>query len=250
MNINMDKCMVFIQARMGSTRLLGKVMENILGKAMLWHIVNRLKYSKLINGIVIVTSVEKKDKLIEEFCKKNNIAFYRGSEDDVLDRYYKAAKLYKAESVVRITADCPLIDPVITDLIIKEYIAKEADYVSNTINRTYPRGLDVEIFKFEVLKTAFKNATKSHQREHVTPYIYENPDIFNIQNVYNKQNLSNFRWTVDEKKDLLFVREIYKRLYHKKYIFFMEDVLKVLKKEPKLIEINSNIKQKNYITGC
>ena len=238
-----------IQARMGSSRLPGKVLKDISGKPMLWHVVNRLRYSKLINKIVVATSVNKKDDVIEKFCKENNIDFYRGSEKDVLDRYYQTAILYKADYVVRITADCPLIDPQVVDKVISGYLrnVNTFDGANNTIDRTYPRGLDVEIVSFSALEKCWKSANKDYQREHVMVYIYECEKIFKLHSVKNSRDLSHFRWTVDEEADLRFVREVYNRLYQEERVFFMEDVLKVLGEDPYLRKINKDIRQKHII---
>jgi len=240
-----ENIVAIIQARMGSIRLPGKVLMDIEGKPMLWHVINRVKYSKLINKIVIATSTNKKDDVIEEFCKSNNIDFYRGSEMDVLDRYYQAAKVFKASLIVRITSDCPLIDPEVVDLVIKTHLSSDVDYTSNNIERTFPRGLDTEVFKFSALEKAYKEAVAPYQREHVTVYIYENPYLFRLNNVKNDKDISYLRWTVDEKADLHFVREIYKRLNKEDRIFLMRDILNVLEREPFLIEINKYVKQKS-----
>jgi len=238
-----------IQARMGSTRLPGKVMLKIMGKPMLWHIISRLSHSKLINKIVIATSINRKDDIIEDFCKKYDINFYRGSEKDVLDRYYQVIKINNADIVVRITGDCPLIDPNVTDKVIASYLKniKHFNGASNTIERTYPRGFDVEVISCEIMQEAWEKAEKDYQREHVTPYIYEHPNLYNIYSVENSKNLSYLRWTVDEEADLIFTREIYKRLYREGDTFLMKDILKILEKEPTLKEINKNIKQKIII---
>jgi spore coat polysaccharide biosynthesis protein SpsF len=238
-----DNIVAIIQARMCSTRLPGKVMKDISGKPMLWHVIYRVKYSKLINKIVVATSTNKEDDIIENFCKENRILFYRGDEEDVLKRYYEAAKIYNGNKIVRITSDCPLIDPEIVDIVIKEHLKDGVDYTSNTIERTFPRGLDTEVFNFETLERANEMAKEKYQREHVTIFIYENPHLFKIKNVRNFKDLSHLRWTVDEEKDLIFVREIYKRLY-KGNIFFMRDILEVLEKEPDLKRINEMVKQK------
>ena len=240
-----ENIVAIIQARMGSIRLPGKVLMDIEGKPMLWHVINRVKYSKLINKIVIATSTNKKDDVIEEFCKSNNIDFYRGSEMDVLDRYYQAAKVFKASLIVRITSDCPLIDPEVVDLVIKTHLSSDVDYTSNNIKRTFPRGLDTEVFKLSALEKAYKEAVAPYQREHVTVYIYENPYLFRLNNVKNDKDISYLRWTVDEKADLHFVREIYKRLNKEDRIFLMRDILNVLEREPFLIEINKYVKQKS-----
>jgi spore coat polysaccharide biosynthesis protein SpsF len=238
-----DNIVAIIQARMCSTRLPGKVMKDISGKPMLWHVIYRVKYSKLINKIVVATSTNKEDDIIENFCKENRILFYRGDEEDVLKRYYEAAKIYNGNKIVRITSDCPLIDPEIVDIVIKEHLKDEVDYTSNTIERTFPRGLDTEVFNFEALERANEMAKEKYQREHVTIFIYENPHLFKIKNVRNFKDLSHLRWTVDEERDLIFVREIYKRLY-KGNIFFMRDILEVLEKEIDLKKINEMVKQK------
>jgi spore coat polysaccharide biosynthesis protein SpsF len=238
-----ENIVAIIQARMCSTRLPGKVMKDISGKPMLWHVIYRVKYSKLINKIVVATSTNKEDDIIENFCKENRILFYRGDEEDVLKRYYEAAKIYNGNKIVRITSDCPLIDPEIVDIVIKEHLKDEVDYTSNTIERTFPRGLDTEVFNFEALERANEMAKEKYQREHVTIFIYENPHLFKIKNVRNFKDLSHLRWTVDEERDLIFVREIYKRLY-KGNIFFMRDILEVLEKEPDLKRINEMVKQK------
>ena len=238
-----DNIVAIIQARMRSTRLPGKVMKDISGKPMLWHVIYRVKYSKLINKIVVATSTNREDDIIENFCKENRILFYRGDEEDVLKRYYEAAKIYNGNKIVRITSDCPLIDPEIVDIVIKEHLKDEVDYTSNTIERTFPRGLDTEVFNFEALEMANEMAKEKYQREHVTIFIYENPHLFKIKNVRNFKDLSHLRWTVDEERDLIFVREIYKRLY-KGNIFFMRDILEVLEKEPDLKRINEMVKQK------
>jgi spore coat polysaccharide biosynthesis protein SpsF len=231
---------------MGSVRLPGKVLMDIAGRPILWHIINRLNRCRLINQIVVATSINVKDDAIEQFCKENNVHFYRGKEKDVLDRYYQTAIAYEADVVIRITADCPLIDPTIVDKVIHAYLSnkKTFDGASNTINRTYPRGLDTEVISFFALQGTWKKATKDYEREHVTIFMYEHADSFRLYSVENNADLSHLRWTVDENEDLDFAREVFKRLYNGANIFLMEDILRVLEKEPRLAGINRNIKQK------
>ena len=235
-----------VQARMGSTRLPGKILLDIEGKPMLWHVVNRLSYSKLINEIVIATTNDKKDDETANFCKDNRSYCYRGNQEDVLDRYYQAAKIHSADIVIRITSDCPLIDPAITDEVASYYLDNQenVDYVSNTIKRTYPRGMGTEVISFKALEKCWQEAKKKHQREHVTPYIYEHPEIFNLSNIENKRDLSDLRLTVDEEKDLELIRKIYAKLYKESDIFFMEDIIKLFENNPYLRGINREVKQK------
>jgi len=230
---------VIIQARMGSTRLPNKVLTDIEGHPMLWHLIQRLKFSKYTFEIIIATTNSDKDKLILKFSEDVKVKSYAGSEEDVLDRYYKAALKYKVNIIIRITSDCPLIDSEICDKVIKYYLENNFDYVSNTNPPTFPDGLDVEILNFKVLKKAWKEAKLKSEREHVTSYIWKNSHLFKFGNVTNNQNLSQMRWTVDEKEDLEFVREIYKNLYSKKPNFLMIDILNILKEKPELLKINN-----------
>lgn len=230
-----------IQARIGSSRLPGKTMKHILGKPMLWHLINRLKQSQLIEKIVIATTNNAKDETILEMAKELGIDSYAGSEDDVLDRYYQAAKKYNAEVVVRITADCPLIDLHIVDKVIQRFLEGDCDYATNALIRTYPDGLDVGAFSYTVLEKVWKEARWSSEREHVTSYIYKNPDKFRLASVQNDIDLSHLRWTVDEDSDLEFVKQVYEHLYREGHIFYMEDILELLKRYPHLEKINEGI---------
>lgn len=237
-----------IQTRMGSTRLPGKVMKIIMGKPIIEHVVNRVKASKEIDDIIIATTIKKEDDIIVEEAKKLNVKYFRGSEEDVLSRYYYAAKENNADIVIRITSDCPLIDPQIIDKIIKTFIEtskkEKIDYLSNTIERTYPRGLDVEVFNFETLEKAFKEADRPYQREHVTPYIYENLDVFNIKQFKNNADYSGYRLTLDTIEDLKVIEMIYKDLYSENKLFYMDDIIKYLGKHPEILELNKDIRQK------
>jgi len=235
------KVIAIIQARMGSTRLPGKVMREILGKPMLWYLVNRLKQAKLIDKIVIATTGDDKDKPIVQFARELGIDSFAGSEQDVLDRYYQAAKKYKAEVVVRVTADCPLLDPRITDKVIRRFLKGDCDYGTNAVERTYPDGLDIEVFSFTALEKTWKEVSWSSEREHVTSYIYKNPDKFRLAHVKNNDDLSHLRWTVDEERDFEFVRQVYEHLYREGNIFYMKDILELLKKYPHLEKINQGI---------
>lgn len=238
------KISAIIQARMTSARLPGKVLTNIEGKPMVWHVVNRLKYSKNLNEIILAIPDTRKNDILEKFAEDNKIKYFRGSEKDVLYRYYEAAKKFKCDVTVRITSDCLLIDPRIVDMVIEKHLNSGADYTSNIFKRTFPRGLDTEVFNFEVLEEAYKEAKEPYQREHVTPYIRENPKSFCLVSVENAEDFSYMRWTVDEIKDLEFVREVYKRLYKKGEIFLMKDIVAFLKQHPELMEINKDVKQK------
>jgi len=236
-----------IQARMTSTRLPGKVLMDIEGKPMLWHVVNRLKFSEKLDDIILAIPNTKKNNILEKFAKDNKVKYFRGSEEDVLSRYYKTAKKFKCDLIVRITSDCPLIDPQIVDLVIEKHLKLNADYTSNTLKRTFPRGLDVEVFNFKVLKKAQKEAKEDYQREHVTPYIYKNPEIFKIQNIKAERRLRylEIRLTVDTKKDLRLIREIYKRLYKPKKIFYTEEIINLLNNHKELVRINEKVRQKS-----
>lgn len=236
-----------VQARTGSTRLPGKVLKKICGKTVLEHVINRLKRVENIDKIVIATTTKKQDDIIVEIAQKSLVGYFRGSEEDVLSRYYYAAKENKADVVVRVTSDCPLIDSEITEKIIQYYMNNKSkyDYVSNTIDRTYPRGLDTEVFNFNALKKAFNEAKSERDREHVTPYIWDNPIMFKLYQYRNKVNYSDLRWTLDTMKDFQLIKCIYDKLYLKNGNGFnMNDILTLYKKYPKLIKVNENIMQK------
>jgi len=242
----MKKLGIIIQARMSSSRLPNKVLANIEGKPMIWHLINRLKHSKFSPLNIIATSNQDEDKVLLEVSENLNIEFYSGSLDDVLDRFYQASLKFNIDPIIRITADCPVIDPEVVDKVIQAFIDGNYDYVSNGHPPTYPDGLDTEIFSFKTLEKVWKEAKLSSEREHVTSYILKNSNLFKIYNVVNDVDLSHLRWTVDEKDDLEFIREIYKYLYKKEEIFLKREILDLLKEKPELIEINRFKRNKGY----
>ena len=235
-----------VQARMGSTRLPGKVMKTILDKHVILWDIDRVSLSKLIDEIVVAIPFGKQNDVIADTIEEynNKILISRGSEGDVLDRYYNAAVQTNADVVVRITSDCPLIDPVVVDHVIEQFLNNDCDYCSNSLQRTYPRGLDTEVFSFDALSKAWNESKKDYEREHVTPYIIENPYKFKLLNVSNDIDLSHLRWTLDTKEDFEFIDAVYQRIYPEKQMFFMDDVLDLLDHEPGLIDINKHIEQK------
>lgn len=247
--INFKNIVAIVQARTGSTRLPNKIFKELCGKPILWHVVNRLSYSKQINQIIVATTNLMEDDKVEEFCKSNKIPFYRGSSDDVLSRYYEAAKKFNVDLIIRITSDCPVIDPQIIDKMLNEFMniydKENIDYMSNTIIRTFPRGLDAEIFPFQVLEKTYIEAKQNYEREHVTPYIYQHPEIFKIINFPCEKDYSFHRWTVDTIEDFQLIKKIYEFLYPENEIFHFEDILKLFEDKPELININKEVKQKN-----
>lgn len=235
---------VIIQARMGSTRLPGKIMKEIQGKKILWHVVERVKRSKLINQITIATTDDPADNEIEDFCKENKIDCFRGDEENVLDRYYQAAKQNNAEMIVRVTSDCPLVDPGILDKLIHLFLNGNYDYVSNNMPPTYPHGLDAEVFSFSSLEKAWRESKLKEEREHVTPYIRKNPKKFKIGNLSNSKDLSKLRWTLDFKEDFELITKIYSLLGDKAktHNFNWLDILQLFKLNPELYKINKDVK--------
>lgn len=249
MNKAKTKVYAIVQARMGSTRLPGKVMKKIVGKPMLELMIERLKCCKELNGIIIATTNSEADQAIVDLVNSlDGILLFRGSEEDVLSRYHGAAVMYNAETVVRVTSDCPLIDPVILDKIVNVYHEKAGaiDYASNIRERTYPRGLDVEVFSFAALDRAFKEATLQPDREHVTEYILQRPVEFRMYDVVDKSDKSSLRWTVDTQEDFELITKIYESLYMGQPDFKYHDILKLLEKYPEWNSINAHIEQKVY----
>lgn len=232
---------VFLQARMGASRLPGKVMMDLAGKPVLQHVVERVQASKLINEVIVVTSLCKKDIEIVKWCSVQNIRVFCGSEQDVLDRFYQAAKLLSFDTIVRITADCPLIDPDVIDLVVTEFVNRKLDYVNNTGNGTWPDGMDVEVFRSSVLEDAWKNARLASEREHVTPYIYNNPEKYLIGILDHTPSLAGMRWTLDQKEDYEFIRKVYADLAQHNGVFGMKRVLALLQQKPELQLINNSI---------
>ena len=231
-----------IQARMGSSRFPGKVMKTIIGKPMLWHQINRLRKSELIEKIIIATTNKIQDRTIVDFAKENNILYFAGSEEDVLDRFYYTAKKFKVETIVRITADCPLIDPSLVDMIINFYIDNKNQYDIVHNGATYPVGiLETEVFSFNILKKTWKNAELSSEREHVTSYIWKNPEMFRQATVENSKDLSHLRLVVDYEKDFKLIKTIFQNLYKEDDMFHLEDIVKFLNQNPELIILNNNI---------
>ena len=233
------KIVAIIQARMSSSRLPGKVMAEINGKPMLYHVVKRVQGAKMINLAAIATSDHRDDDILESFCKEKGITCFRGSLDDVLDRYYQAAKYFHAQVIIRLTADCPLLDRDIIENVVRKFFEGSFDYVSNVMESTYPDGLDTEVFSLEALKRAWQEARLKSEREHVTPYIRNHPEFFRLANVSHRENISHMRWTVDEPRDLDFVRSVYDQL--KGSYFGMQEILNLLKLHPELSSKNAGI---------
>lgn len=233
-----------VQARMGSTRLPGKVLRNIVGSTMLAHVLQCVKQAALIDEVLVATTVESADEAIVVECKHLGVPVFRGDEQDVLDRYYRAAQICQAEVIVRITSDCPLIDPETIDHVTREFLTSRClDYASNTLSpRTFPRGLDVEVILFDALERAWREDDNPAWREHVTPYIYRHPEKFKLHAVANDVDYSHMRWTVDTAEDLDFVRRIYDHFGHAR--FSWHEVLTVLEQHPEWMELNRHVQQK------
>lgn len=232
--------LAIIQARTGSSRLPGKILMPLGDKPMLHQIVNRVSAAKTVDKIVVATTCEKGDDIVETLCEEIGVFCYRGSVDDVLDRYYKVSNLFHPDNIIRITADCPLIDPNVIDKVVSIHNKNRYEYTSNTMEETYPDGLDVEVFCFSALEEAWLKADLLSEREHVTPYI-KNKGSFRRGSVTITPSLGDKRWTVDTDRDYEFISLIYKDLYRGDEIFYMEDVLLWLDKHKHLEEINNGI---------
>jgi spore coat polysaccharide biosynthesis protein SpsF len=230
-----------IQARSGSTRLPGKVMMDILGRPLLLRMIERVQRAKLAGTIVVATTTESSDDIIEELCQKEGLLCYRGSKEDLLDRHYQAAKLYGADAVVKIPSDCPLIDPVVIDKVLQYYLDEDYDFVSNLHPATYPDGNDVEIMSMNAIEKAWQNATRSMEREHTTPYIWENPELFTIGEVKWETGLDysmSHRWTIDYPEDFTFIKTVYEHLYPVNPAFGLQDILDLTREKHDIYEIN------------
>jgi spore coat polysaccharide biosynthesis protein SpsF len=242
------KIVAVVQARMGSTRLPNKVLKDLGGASVLDRVLHRLRRSRLIAYIVVATTVEPRDNALVEHCEQNAISVFRGSEEDVLDRYYRAARQTHADVVIRITSDCPLIDPEVTDATIQAFLDQQVDYCNNVRVRTYPRGLDTEVMTLKALERAWREAEKQYQREHVTPYIYENPSKFKLHAIENDVDYSHHRWTLDTQEDLVLLQAIY-TCFGGRDDFSWREVLEVVEKDPSLADINRHITQKAVREG-
>ena len=237
------KILTIIQARLGSSRLPGKVMLLLAGKPLILRMFERVACSKYAGKIVVAITEEEDDNDLFKLCKQNNIETFRGNTLDLLDRHYEAAKQYGTDAVVKIPSDCPLIDPEIIDKVILYYINNrdKYDFVSNLHPPTYPDGNDVEIMSFEAVENAWINAKKDFEREHTTPYIWENPDKFRIGNVVWEKGFDysmTHRFTIDYKEDYEFIKRVYDELYHQNNRFGLNDILELLEKIPEIKKIN------------
>lgn len=236
------RVVAIIQARMGSVRLPGKVLLELGGVPLLKQVVERVRAAKRLDEVVVATTVLKEDDPIALFCQREEIPVFRGDSEDVLNRYHEAAKAFGAEGIVRITADCPLMDPEVIDRVVDRYLEEEADYVTNTLRTTYPDGEDVEVFSFAALERAWRQAHLPAEREHVTPY-FKTCGAFQVANVeYPGEPLfKGLRWTVDEPEDLLFVRRVYEELGCGGKGFGMPEVLELIQRKPELLKINEGL---------
>ena len=236
------KTVAIIQARMSARRLPNKVLAEIAGRPMLWHVVDRARKVRSLDGVVVATSDSPADVAIANFCVQNGVECFCGSHNDVLDRYYQASKLLKAEVIVRLTADCPLLDSTVVEKVVEEFFTGDYDYVSNTLEPTFPVGLDTEVLRQEALEQAWRDARLMSEREHVTPYIWKHPLLFHLGNVKHDHDLSRFRWTVDEPEDLEFVRRVYRSLA-RRASFGMAEMLGLIEMHPELAKINAKFQR-------
>jgi spore coat polysaccharide biosynthesis protein SpsF (cytidylyltransferase family) len=236
------KVVGIIQARMSSTRLPGKVLADLAGKPLLYHVVQRAKQAASLQDVLVATTDRPADDQIAQACASMGFSCYRGSEDDVLDRYYQAARCAQSDVVVRLTADCPLLDPHVIDRVVTVFLEGDFDYVSNTIEPSYPDGLDTEVFSAQALERAWREAKLKSEREHVTPYIWKQPALFRLHCVKHEPDLSALRWTVDEPEDLEFVRRVYAAL-GSTTVFGMQEVIALIERRPDLRTINAGFER-------
>ena len=229
-----------VQARMGSRRLPGKVLFQAAGKSLLEHLIERLLHSKTLNLIIVATSRELQDDAIVALCHERGYSIFRGSECDVLDRYYQAARHFRLSTIVRVTADCPLIDPDLVDELVEYFLSHEGEYelVTNRHPLTFPDGLDADVFSMAALTEAWKNAQTAYQREHTIPYFWEaGRRVFNFQHPDNL--FLRYRWTLDYPEDYVLIRQIYEHLYRPGHVFGLNDILHLLSQHPELSQINA-----------
>ena len=240
-----------IQARMGSSRLPGKVLIHILGKPLLSYILERLNQVDMIGKIVVATSLDNEDDEIALFCDSIGFEYFRGKQNDVLDRFFKAAKQFPSSHFLRITGDCPLVDPETINDLLELYFTRKFDYCAvatgagvagKDVPGRYPDGLDAEIFSFRILQTAWEEANEPLHREHVTPFIWQQPKRFKLGNLYPpKGDYSQLRWTVDKQQDLEFIDWVFTELYSKNHFFNMNDILDLIAKDPQKATVNRDL---------
>lgn len=233
------------QVRYGSTRLQGKMLELIEGKPLIAHIIERVQAAKSLDQIVIATTSNPNNRPLLNYLETTRLPLFLGSEEDVLDRFYQAAKEFKASVIVRITPDDPFKDPEVIDRAVKLFQTANprVDYVSNcsydgSIRSSFPEGIDVEVLSFTCLEKMWREATRPSEREHLTPYLFAHPEKFQTLGFYHTENLSHLRWTIDYVKDLELAQEVYRELYPQKKIFLMQDILDLLDKRPELKTLN------------
>ncbi len=247
MQISSDKSgrpvAAIVQARMSSNRLPGKVMADISGKPMLWHVINRLRSVRNINKIIVATSTDPSDDVIARWCNDLAVVVHRGPLDDVLSRYRGAARAFGVRTIVRVTADCPMIDPLVVERVVEEFLSAQesgeaVDYIG--LDSTFPDGLDTEVFTAKALNRAFNEARLPSEREHVTPYIWKNKESFNVRSISHLADLSKMRWSVDDGRDLEFVRKVFSAFACPLRVFYFEEVLEVLSSNTSILKINSS----------
>jgi len=244
------RVVAIIQARMSSSRLPGKVLQDIGGKTMLERVIERARMARRVDEVAVATTVDSSDDALAAFCKDKDIPCSRGSLQDVLDRYYQAAKAFRADVVVRLTADCPLLDPGLVDETIRVFFDQQADFAANRLpppfTRTYPIGLDTEVVSFSALERAWKEAEALYEREHVLPYLYDQEGRFKVARVEYGRDLGHYRWTVDTPQDLELIREVVRRLGDKPDFTWL-DVLALFEADPTLSQINADVHHKSFL---
>jgi spore coat polysaccharide biosynthesis protein SpsF len=244
------KTVAIIQARIGSERLPGKVLLDLEGKSVLERVVSRVRAMERVDDLVVATSDSGADDRIADECRRLRVDCFRGSESDVLDRFAGAARETLADACVRFTADCPLLDPGVSDSIILRFEQANggADYVSNKIPQSFPRGLDTEVFTRDALERAWRHATLPYERAHVTPYLYHHPELFRLISVTSDVDRADWRWTIDTPEDLEFVREVYRRIGDR-VDFDWLDVIDIVESDPELMLLNRHVRQKDVELG-
>ncbi|RJR30250.1 acylneuraminate cytidylyltransferase [Candidatus Microgenomates bacterium] len=223
-----------IQARMNSSRLYAKVKKKIVGHPVLWHVVERAKRIKPLSQVIVATSTKKENNWIRKFCEENNIICFSGSEDDVLDRYFKAAQSLRADAVIRITGDCPLLDPTISSKVVREFIERSADI--GGLDGEFPHGYDTEVFTFSALQKAHEQAQLPSDREHVTKFLLDRPQEFHFSSTVYKNTISHLTFALDQNEDYIFLNKIFIRLFTNDNFFGMRTVEKLLHENPYLIK--------------